>query len=152
MSLVTSCIEPCKTKTSGSLIQILYISFIFILVLTNTGRMNYFLTTEVQSASQDLEKEARKCMIFSSFYYIIFILSQIPEQAAPFTCSQTLPCISQCWKNRKCHKSCAAWSWQICWNAWNTNFCLCLKSMCIYMRVEVLLTLLSTWQIAPDSH
>lgn len=71
MSFVTSCIEPCKTT---SLTEIHYISFTFILTLTNTGRMNHFRTTEVQCASQDSEWEARKCMTFSSFYYIIFLL------------------------------------------------------------------------------
>lgn len=48
--------------------------------------MNHSLATEEQCASQDLERKTRKCVIFSSFYCIIFILNQIPEQAAsPFT-------------------------------------------------------------------
>lgn len=76
----------------------------------NKDRMNHFLTTEVQRSSQDLVKEARKCMIFSSFYYIFFILSQIPEQPAlPFTCSQTLPCFPVLKEHiLEYHKSCAA--------------------------------------------
>lgn len=52
--------EPCKTKTLGSVIQIYYISFIFVLIITNTGRLDLFLTAEAQCASQDCKGETRK--------------------------------------------------------------------------------------------
>lgn len=60
--LANSCNHLCKTKTSASPIHVHSVSLTFI---TNAGRLDHFLTTEV------CKRSTMESMSFSSFYYVV---------------------------------------------------------------------------------
>lgn len=132
MFLFTPCIEPCKTKSSVSLIQIYYTNFIFILTLTDTGRMNQLLTTEVQCASQDLDIQARKCMIFFPLFATLSLLSaRYQNKLRHHLLTLKHYPVSQYWKNRNYHKSCLH-GHDKCARMPETQISVCVWSPCVF--------------------